>query len=140
MEPLVNNLLGTSVILAVLWIAVILVRRSLRNLRGLGSRLDHPDRVGRVDHLDDPAASAENMRRNAEREVIELHQRWDTARRDLESLEPGQTTERAVRLARRHLDELVDQIPTGVQYDTVLSARTSVKALEVMAAERKKSR
>lgn len=137
MEPLVNNLLGTSVILAVLWIAVILVRRSLRNLRGLGSRLDHPGRVG---HLDDPAASAENMRRNAEREVIELHQRWDTARRDLESLEPGQTTERAVRLARRHLDELVDQIPTGVQYDTVLSARTSVKALEVMAAERKKSR
>lgn len=127
MEPFVNDLLGIGVILAVLWIAVVLVRRSLRSLNSLGGGLTST------------ATSAEGVRRTAEREVIELHQRWDAARRDLEPLEPGQAAERAIRLARQHLDELVDQVPTGMQPTTALSARASVKALEVMAAERRRS-
>lgn len=133
MGPFVNDLLVVSVILAVLWITMVLVQRSLRGLRGLGGGLTST------------AAGAERVRQTVEREVIELHQRWDAARRNLEPLEPGQATEQAVRLARRHLDELVDQVPTGAQCDTALLARASVKAhtsiqaLEVMAAERRKS-
>lgn len=111
MSPLVEVAL-----LTVLLVSLLAVRR---HLAGLVHRTqDRPD---------------------AEREVIQLNQRLCRAREQLDHPEPESPAGRALDLARTRLDEMIEQAPAGVQPATALAARSSVQAVEVMAAERRQA-
>lgn len=111
MSPLVE--------IALLTVLLVSLLAARRHLAGLAHRVqDRPD---------------------AEREVIELNQRLCRAREQLDHPEPESPAGRALALARARLDEMIEQAPTGVKPVTALDARSSVQAVEVMAAEHRQA-